>query len=53
MQEESRLILYDTAGRKPSTQNLADAIRTRITPLRGVNLESPLRERVYESLTFD
>ena len=44
MEEEARLILRDAVGRKPRPRNLADAIRARIAPLGGVDLELPARE---------
>ena len=44
MEEEARLILRDAVGRKPSSRNLAEAIRARIAPLGGVDLELPPRE---------
>ena len=53
MEEEARLILRDAVGRKPSTENLAEAIRARIAPLGGVDLELPPREPGREPPTFD
>ena len=53
MEEEARLILRDAVGRKPSTENLAEAIRARIAPLGGVDLELPPRESGREPPTFD
>ena len=44
MEEEVRLILRDAVGRKPGSRNLAEAIRARIAPLGGVDLELPPRE---------
>ena len=44
MEEEVRLILGDAVGRKPGSRNLAEAIRARIAPLGGVDLELPPRE---------
>jgi len=43
MEEEARLILRDAVGRKPGAQNLAAAIRARIAPLGGADLELPPR----------
>ena len=53
MEEEARLILRDAVGRKPSSRNLAEAIRARIAPLGGVDLELPPREPAREPPTFD
>ena len=53
MEEEVRLILRDAVGRKRSTENLAEAIRARIAPLGGVDLELPPRESGREPPTFD
>lgn len=53
MEEEARLILRDAVGRKPRSQNLAEAIRARITPLGGVDLELPPRGPAREPPTFD
>ena len=53
MEAEARLILRDAVGRKPGPRNLAEAIRARIAPLGGVNLELPPREPAREPPTFD
>ena len=53
MEEEARLILRDSVGRKPGSPNLAKAIRARIAPLGGVDLELPPREPAREPPTFD
>ena len=53
MDEEARLILCDAVGRKPSAENLAEAIRARIAPLGGVDLKFPPREPGREPPTFD
>ena len=53
MEEEARLILRDAVGRKPGNQNLAEAIRARIAPLGGVDLELPPRESGREPPAFD
>ena len=53
MEEEARLILRDAVGRKPGSPNLAEAIRARIAPLGGVDLELPPREPAREPPTFD
>jgi len=52
-EEEARLILRDAVGREPHSRNLADAIRARIAPLGGVDLELPPREPVREPPSFD
>ena len=41
MEEEARLILHDAVGPKEPPGNLASAIRARIVPLGGVDLELP------------
>ncbi len=53
MEEEARLILRDAVGRKPSSRNLVEAIRARIAPLGGVDLELPPREPGREPPSFD
>ena len=53
MEEEARLILRDAVGRRPSAENLAEAIRARIAPLGGVDLELPPRGPMREPPTFD
>ena len=53
MEEEARLILRDAVGRRPSSRNLAEAIRARIAPLGGVELELPPREPGREPPSFD
>ena len=53
MEEEARLILGDAVGRKPGSGNLVQAIRARIAPLGGVELELPPREPGREPPTFD
>ena len=53
MEEEARQILRDAVGRKPRSQNLAEAIRARIAPLGGVDLELPPRGPAREPPTFD
>ena len=53
MEEEARLILRDAVGRKTGSRNLAEAIRARIAPLGGVELELPPREPAREPPTFD
>ena len=53
MAEEVRRILRDAVGRKPGSGGLAAAIRARIAPLGGVDLELPPREPAREPPTFD
>ncbi len=53
MEEEARLILRDAVGRRKPSRNLASAIRARIAPLGGVDLELPPREPGREPPSFD
>ena len=53
MEEEARLILRDAVGPRKSPRNLASAIRARIAPLGGVDLELPPREPGREPPSFD
>ena len=53
MEEEARLILREAVERKPPPRNLASAIRARIAPLGGVDLELPPREPGREPPSFD
>ena len=53
MEEEARLILRDAVGCAGLSENLASAIRARIAPLGGVDLELPARESGREPPTFD
>ena len=53
MEEEARLILREAVGRKPRSGNLVEAIRARIAPLGGVDLELPPRHPAREPPTFD
>ena len=54
MEEEARLILRDAVGRKPGPRNLdTAAIRARIEPLGGVELELPPRLSAREPPSFD
>ena len=53
MEEEARLILRDAVAHKPRTRNLAAAIRARVAPLGGVELELPPRESAREPPAFD
>ena len=52
MEEEARIILGDAVGRKLDTCNLAEAIRARIAPLGGVDLELPPRGPMREPPSF-
>ena len=51
--EEARPILRDVVGRKPTFQNLANAIGVRVAPLGRVDLELPPRGLARESPIFD
>lgn len=53
MEEEARQILREAVGRSNSPRNLASAIRARIAPLGGVDLELPSREPGREPPSFD
>ncbi|WP_446831623.1 FitA-like ribbon-helix-helix domain-containing protein [Candidatus Foliamicus sp.] len=43
IEEEARLILSAAVVGKPRSRNLAEAVRARIAPLGGVDLELPRR----------
>ena len=53
MEDEARLILREALGRKLPPRNLASAIRARVAPLGGVDLELPPREPGRETPSFD
>ena len=53
MEEEARLILREAVEPKKAPRNLADAIRARIAPLGGVDLQLPPREPAPEPPSFD
>ena len=53
MEEEARLILRDAVGPREPPRNLVSAIRARIAPLGGVDLELPPRESGREPPSFD
>lgn len=53
MKEEARLIQHDAVGRKPSSRNLANIIRSHFGPDNGVDLELPPRDTGREPPTFD
>ena len=53
MEEEARLFLREAVEQKQAPRNLADAIRTRVTPLGGIDLELPPRVPMREPPSFD
>ncbi len=53
MEEEARRILRDAVGRPHPPRNLARAIRARLAPLGGVDLEAPPRDPVREPPILD
>ena len=53
MEEEARLILREAVDQKKVPRNLAHAIRARIAPLGGVDLELPPRGPMREPPSFD
>ena len=53
MEEEARLILRKAVEPNRARRNLASAIRARITPLGGVDLEFPPRGPGREPPSFD
>ena len=53
MEEEAREILRAAVGEERRTQNLAAAIRARVAPLGGVDLDLPPREPMREPPAFD
>ena len=53
MEEEARQILRDAVGVRKPPRNLASAIRARIAPLGGVDLELPPREPGREPPSLD
>jgi antitoxin FitA len=52
MEEEARDILRQVVGEGASPRNLAAAIRARVTPLGGVDLDLPTREPMREPPRF-
>ena len=52
MEEEAREILRRVVGENPPAKNLAAAIRARVAPLGGVDLELPVREPMREPPRF-
>ena len=53
MEEEARQILRGAVGGKPPPRNLAAAIRARVVPLGGVDLDLPPRVPAREPPSFD
>lgn len=53
MEEEVRTILRKVVGRASQPENLAQAIRARVAPLGGVELDLPAREPIREPPGFD
>lgn len=53
MEEEAREILRQVVGQESPAHNLAAAIRARIAPLGGVELDLPPREHMRQPPAFD
>jgi antitoxin FitA len=53
MEQEAREILRQVVGQEKPAHNLAAAIRARVAPLGGVELELPPREPIREPPAFD
>lgn len=53
MEEEAREIIRNAVGEDAPPRNLAAAIRARIAPLGGVDLDLPPREAMPEPPRFD
>ena len=53
MEEEAREILRQVVGQEKPAHNLAAAIRARVAPLGGVELDLPPREPMREPPNFD
>ena len=53
MEEEAREILRQVVGQGKPAHNLAAAIRARVAPLGGVELDLPPREPMREPPAFD
>lgn len=53
MEEEAREILRQVVGQEKPAHNLAVAIRARVAPLGGVELDLPQREPMREPPVFD
>jgi plasmid stability protein len=53
MEEEAREILRSALGNEPNLKdNLADIVRRRFAPLRGIELELPSRDPIREPPDF-
>lgn len=53
MEEEAREILRQVVGQEKPAHNLAAAIRARVAPLGGVELDLPPREPMREPPAFN
>lgn len=53
MEEEAREILREVVGDGPPPRDLAAAIRKRVAPLGGLDLDTPEREPMREPVRFD
>lgn len=53
MEEEAREILREAVGNGSPPRDLAAAIRNRVAPLGGVDLDIPEREPMREPVRFD
>jgi plasmid stability protein len=53
MEEEAREILRQVVGQEKPAHNLAAAIRARVAPLGGADLDLPRREPMPEPPAFD
>ena len=53
MEEEVREILRQAVGREKPAYDLAAAIRARVAPVGGVDLDLPQREAMREPPAFD
>lgn len=53
MEEEVREILRQVVGQEKPAHDLAAAIRARVAPLGGVDLDLPQREAMREQPAFD
>lgn len=55
MEAEARAILQQSLAREPTAEalNLAEAIRRRMAPLGGINLELPPREITRDPPSFE
>lgn len=53
MEEEAREILKLVVGESKPTHDLAAAIRARMSPLDGLELDIPVREAMREPPSFD